>query len=112
MEVVTPNISHTLTIYGRENVGNAVAVVYDEQSNTNNPQTVSTTYNEGKLTFTLEYDMTEGNNYFLILNNEAGSEELAKVKLFCTSATDLQRYALTDGKFTYAPASDNEFVTV
>ena len=112
MEVVTPNSSHTLTIYSRENIGDAVAIVYNEQTNDNEKKPITTTYNEGKLTFTLDYEMTEGNNYFVIINNQSESEEIAKFKIFCTSATDLQRYALSDGKYTYAPKSGNKFVTV
>lgn len=111
MEVVIPNSTHTLTIYGRENVGAAVAIVYNEQTKGKESVNVVTSYAEGRLSFTLAYDMTEGNNYFVILNQEGIDKELCKFKVFCTSATDLQRYALSDGKYTFAPETSNTFKT-
>ncbi len=111
MEVVTPNSSHTLTIYSRENIGDAVAIVYNEQTNDNEKKPITTSYTEGRLSFTLVYDMTEGNNYFVILNADGQDKELAKFKVFCTDSTDLQRYALTDGKYTFAPETSNKFKT-
>ena len=111
MEVVTPNSTHTLTIYGRENVGNAIAVVYNEQTKGKESVNIVTSYTEGRLSFTLAYDMTEGNNYFVILNADGQDKELAKFKIFCTDSTDLQRYALTDGKYTFAPETSNKFKT-
>ncbi len=111
MEVVVPNSNHTFTVYGRETLGDAIAVVYNEQTKERNEIDVNTMYTEGRITFDLTYDMEEGNNYFIILNEEDADKELCKFKVFCTSATDLQRYALSDGKYTFAPDTDNTFKT-
>ena len=112
MEVVNVSATHDLTIFARENVGNATAIVYNEQTKNQESQIVATTYNAGKLTFTLAYQTSEGDNYFVILNNEAGTEELAKFKMYCTDATDLQRYSVSDGQFTEpnTATNSNEFI--
>ena len=111
MEVVTPNSTHTFTVYGRETQEDAVVIVYNEQNKDKQEVTVPTIYSEGRLTFNLVYDMEEGNNYFIIVNDPIESKELCKFKVFCTSATDLQRYALSDGKYTFAPDTSNTFKT-
>lgn len=67
-------------------------------------------YSNDSASFTIDYEIEEGIYYFLIIYQ--GTRELAKVKIFCTTQTDLQDYSITEGEFTEAPASSNDFIII
>lgn len=92
------DLTHSISVYIRQEVTTATAVVLEEETQIETTSIITGTYASGVLTFTLTHTFLDKRFYFLELSSEGVN--INKSKIFATTETDLEAFSMNTDYYT------------
>ena len=80
-------------------------LITDEETNTSTTESLTATQEANYLHITPSYNFVEGRYYTIKIS---GSNEIYRGKVYCTNQTDLEKFSINSGEFTYYEDTDND----
>lgn len=79
--------------------------ITDEETNVSTTESLTATKEANYLHITPSYTFVEGRYYSFRVS---GSNEIYRGKVYCTNQTDLEKFSVNNGEFTYYEDTDND----
>jgi hypothetical protein len=81
--------------------------ITDEETNTSITEITTATKEANYLYITPTYTFKEGGYYTIRIT---GTNEIYRGKVYCTNQTDLEKFSVNSGEFTYYEDNDNQYI--
>ena len=110
--VNTKSLSQTIYIAPRKTISSGseyILRITDEE--TNNSDTITSieqSITGNYVTIPFEFTFTLNRYYSFVVLIEETQEEVYKGKMFCTNATELEKFSINTGEFAYYEDTDND----
>lgn len=102
---IVSTTSSTITFAPRAVETGVSVKITDEETNTSATESLTATESGNFLSITPSYTFKEGRYYNIKVS---GSTELYRGKVYCTNQTDLEKFSVNNGEFTYYEDTDND----
>lgn len=107
MHIVTTTDS-AITLVPRAFETSVSVVITDEETNTSTTESLTATRDVNYLVIDPAYTFVEGRYYTIKVT---GTDELYRGKVYCTNQTDLEKFSINNGEFTYyEEGTDNQYI--
>jgi len=106
MHIVTTTDS-TITFVPRAFETSVSVKITDEETNTSTTESLTATISTNFLVVEPSYTFVEGRYYNIKVS---GSNEIYRGKVYCTNQTDLEKFSVNSGEFTYYEDNDNQYI--
>ena len=80
-------------------------LITDEETNVSATESLTATKEANYLRITPSYNFVEGRYYTIKIT---GTNEIYRGKVYCTNQTDLEKFSINNGEFTYYEDTDND----
>ena len=104
---IVSTTSNTITFAPRLVETSVSVKITDEETNTSTTESLTATISGNFLVINPSYTFVEGRYYNIKVT---GSEELYRGKVYCTDQTDLEKFSVNSGEFTYYNDNDNQYI--
>jgi len=104
MHIVTTT-NKAITFVPRAFETSVSVVITDEETNTSATESLTATISTNFLIVTPSYTFVEGRYYNIKVS---GSNEIYRGKVYCTNQTNLEKFSVNSGEFTYYEDTDND----
>lgn len=104
MHIVTTT-NKAITFVPRAFETSVSVVITDEETNTSATESLTATISTNFLVVTPSYTFVEGRYYKIKVS---GSNEIYRGKVYCTNQTNLEKFSINSGEFTYYEDTDND----
>lgn len=102
---IVSTTSSTITFAPRLVETNVSVKITDEETNTSATESLTATESGNFLVIEPSYTFKEGRYYNIKVT---GSNEIYRGKVYCTNQTDLEKFSVNNGEFTYYEDTDND----